>query len=247
MIKMDSITSPARRRAAREPAPAKQRGAIKLTAPDRVVEAIIRSVRAGTYVPGQRLIEADLTRDHQVSRGPVREALKRLAAEGVLTRTQNRGTYVRALSRVEVHDSLVVLETLVGLMANLAAKQIKDGNNASRMRDAYKRLLSFKNDGAAAAFLEERRSFYDTMVEIGGNRELKRILPLMQIHLLRMQFQSYITPRDREQQFDEYKAIADAILSGDAKRAEVTGTLHVRRTRQSLMKLPDEAFPTIRQ
>jgi DNA-binding GntR family transcriptional regulator len=244
---MDSVALRAKRRSARGPAAPKQRSEAKMTAPDRVVDAIIRSIRAGTYVPGQRLIEADLTRDHQVSRGPVREALKRLAAEGVLTRTQNRGTYVRALSRVEVFDSLIVLETLVGLMANLAARQIKEGNNANRMRDAYKRLLTFKDDGAAAAFLDERRSFYDTMVEIGGNHELKRILPLMQIHLLRMQFQSYITPRDREQQFEEYKAIAETILTGNAKGAESAAALHVRRTRQSLMKLPDEAFPTIRQ
>jgi DNA-binding GntR family transcriptional regulator len=134
-----------------------------------------------------------------------------------------------------------------GLMANLAAKQIKENSNASRMRDAHKRLLGFKDDGGTAAFLDERRSFYDTIVEIGGNHELKRILPLMQIHLLRMQFQSYITPRDREQQFKEYQAIADSILSGNAARAEKTAALHIRRTRLSLKKLPDEAFPTIRQ
>jgi DNA-binding GntR family transcriptional regulator len=154
---------------------------------------------------------------------------------------------VRALSRVEVRDSLIVLEALVSLMANLAAKQIKEDDNAAHMRDAYKRLLAFKDDGGAAAFLDERRSFYDTIVQIGGNHELKRILPLMQIHLLRMQFQSYITPRDREQQFKEYQAITEMILSGDAKRAEKAAALHIRRTRLSLMKLPDEAFPTSRK
>jgi DNA-binding GntR family transcriptional regulator len=244
---MHSVTLTAPRRPPREATAAKDRGGVKMTAPDRVVDAIIRSIRAGSYVPGQRLIEADLTREYQVSRGPVREALKRLAAEGVLTRTQNRGTYVRALSRVEVRDSLIVLEALVGLMASLAAKQIKEDDNAARMRDAYKRLFAFKNDGGAAAFLDERRSFYDTIVQVGGNQELMRILPLMQIHLLRMQFQSYITPRDREQQFKEYQAIAEMILSGDAKRAERTAALHIRRTRLSLMKLPDEAFPTIRK
>ena len=87
-------------------------------------------------MPGQRLIEADLTRDYQVSRGPVREALKRLAAEGVLTLTRHRGAYVRALSRAEVRDSLMVLEVLVGLMAKLAAKHISESDNAAKMREA---------------------------------------------------------------------------------------------------------------
>jgi len=252
-MKIDTATSKAPTRPSRdskssEPRErtAEHRERTKMTSPDRVVDAIIRGIRAGHYVPGQRLIEADLTRDHSVSRGPVREALKRLAAEGVLTLTRHRGAYVRALSRVEVRDSLVVLEALVGLMASLAAKHIEDGDNAARMREAHKRLLAFKSDGNMPAFLDERRSFYDTIIQIGGNHELKRIMPLMQIHLLRMQFQSYITPRDREKQFKEYQTITDMILAGDAPRAQKVASLHVRRTRLSLMRLPDEAFPQVR-
>ena len=80
-------------------------------------------------------------------------------------------------------------------------------------------------------------------MQIGGNHELKRMLPLMQIHLLRMQFQAYITPRDREKQFKEYQTITDTILAGDGAAREKVAFLHVRRTRLSLMRLPDEAFP----
>jgi DNA-binding GntR family transcriptional regulator len=242
---MNTVTMPPSRRAAVAKAGAGATAA-KLTSPERVVDAIIRSIRAGSYVPGQRLIEADLTRDYQVSRGPVREALKRLAAEGVLTLTRHRGAYVRAMSRVEVRDSLIVLESLVGLMANLAARRVGEGDNAAAMRAAHQRLLAFRNDGGTAAFLDERRSFYDAILQIGGNVELKRMLPLMQIHLLRMQFQAYITPRDREKQFKEYAAITEAVLSGNALKAETAGRQHVRRTRLSLMRLPDEAFPAIR-
>jgi len=230
----------------REKAEAEALERAKMTSPERVVDSIVRAIRAGVYVPGQRLIEADLTRDYQVSRGPVREALKRLAAEGVLTLTRHRGAYVRALSRVEVHDSLMVLEVLVGLMAKVAAKRIAQNDNAKKMREAFQRLQAFRSDGGTAAFLDERRSFYDTILQIGGNHDLQRMLPLMQIHLLRMQFQGYITPRDREKQFTEYQTITETILSGDGIRSEKVAALHIRRTRLSLMRLPDEAFPTIR-
>ena len=230
----------------REKAEAEAAERAQMTSPDRVVVSIIRAIRAGVYVPGQRLIEADLTRDYSVSRGPVREALKRLAAEGVLTLTRHRGAYVRTLSRKEVHDSLMVLEVLVGLMAKVAAKHIAVDDNTPKMKAAFQRLLAFQNDGGTAAFLDERRSFYDTILQIGGNHELQRMLPLMQIHLLRMQFQAYITPRDRAKQFVEYKTITDTILSGDGVRSEKVASLHVRRTRLSLMRLPDEAFPAIR-
>jgi DNA-binding GntR family transcriptional regulator len=222
-----------------------ERERAKMTSPDRVVDAITRNLRAGVFVPGQRLIEADLTKELRVSRGPVREALKRLAAEGVLTVTRNRGAYVRALSRVEVRDSLVVLEALVGVMADLAARRISENDNAVRMRECFKRLLTFRDDGGTAAFLDARRYFYDTIMQIGGNHELMRILPLMQIHLLRMQFQAYITPRDRDKQFKEYTAIVDTILAGNGARARRAASSHIRRTRLSLMRLPDEAFPTV--
>jgi DNA-binding GntR family transcriptional regulator len=243
---MDSATSAAPRRAVSRKKEAEAAERAKMTSPDRVVDSIVRSIRSGIYVPGQRLIEADLTRDYQVSRGPVREALKRLAAEGVLTLTRHRGAYVRALSRIEVRDSLVVLEALVGLMASLAARHIAESDNKRQMTEAFQRLLAFRNDGGTAAFLDERRSFYDTILQIGGNHELKRMLPLMQIHLLRMQFQAYITPRDREKQFKEYQTITETILAGDSLRAQKVALLHVRRTRLSLMRLPDEAFPAIR-
>jgi DNA-binding GntR family transcriptional regulator len=245
-MKMDSVLSPASGRAPKEARPAARDDRAKLSSPARVVDAIIRGIRAGVYVPAQRLIEADLTRDLQISRGPVREAFKRLAAEGVITLTRHRGAYVRVLPREEVRDSLVVLEALVGLMAGLAAKRIGEKDNARRLREAYKRLLAFRDDGGSIAFLDERRSFYDTMIAIGDNNQLARIMPLMQIHLLRMQFQSYITKRDREKQFEEYKTITDSILAGDAARSTKVATLHVRRTRLSLMRLPDDAFPTIR-
>ena len=114
----------------------------------------------------------------------------------------------------------MVLEVLVGLMAKLAAKHIPRATTRRRMREAFRRLLAFSNDGGTAAFLDERRSFYDTILQIGGNHELQRMLPLMQIHLLRMQFQAYITPRDREKQFAEYQTITETILSGDGLRAE---------------------------
>jgi DNA-binding GntR family transcriptional regulator len=242
---MDAATSPVSRRATADRNKA-DKGESAKTSPDRVVDAIIRSIRSGNYVPGQRLIEADLTRDYHVSRGPVREALKRLAAEGVLTLTRHRGAYVRAMSRGEVRDSLIVLEALVGLMASLAARRIGADENAARMREAHERLLAFRDDGGTAAFLNERGRFYDTIIQIGGNLELKRMLPLMQIHLLRMQFQAYITPRDREKQFKEYETITDTILRGEAMRAQKVAGLHIRRTRLSLMRLPDEAFPAIR-
>jgi DNA-binding GntR family transcriptional regulator len=221
---------------------AKKSGGRSVSSPRLVMEAIMRGIDAGRFVPGQRLIEADLTRELKVSRGPVREAFKRLAGEGVLTLNRHRGAYIRALSREGVRDTLQVLEVITSLAAKLAARHIDEGDNRERFQEAYDRLMAHASHGETLQFLAERRRFYDTISQIAGNRELHRIMPHMQISLLRLQFQSFITGKQHQYQIQELKAIAEAILAGDAKRAERASKTHLRRRRVSLVNLPDEAY-----
>ena len=215
---------------------------LELTSPDRVVKAVLLAIQAGRYGPGHRLVETDLTGQLNVSRGSVREAFKRLAAEGVVVLRRNRGACVTALGREEVHDTLVVLEALTGLAARLAAKHIGEDKNAELMRAAAERIATFRLRGDTIAFFDERRRFYDTLIQIGGNTAVGRTLPMIQIQLVRMQFQSFVMPRDWERQFDDYRAISGAVLAGDARRAERLTRIHIRRTRIHIDRLPDEAF-----
>lgn len=213
-----------------------------ISSPDMVVRSILRGIFSGRYVPGQRLIEADLTRELKVSRGPVREALKRLAAERTITLTRHRGAYIRALTRTEVRDLLRVIEALTGLAARLAARGIEQERNYVAFEAAYRKLMAQQDRGDSFSFIEERNSFYRTMIAVGGNSELPYVLPITHIQLIRTQFYSYTKNMDRDRQFREYKAISEAILAGDARRADRLTRLHVRGTRIALMRLPDEAF-----
>jgi DNA-binding GntR family transcriptional regulator len=212
------------------------------SSPDVVVDAILAGVRSGRLVPGQRLVEADLTHSLSISRGPVREALKRLAAEGIVTLNQNRGAYVRSLSQKEVSDLLKVVEVVTGLVARLATIAMRTGYPREDFIRVGNELLTFENLGDSLAFMEKRREFYDILIHAGDNIELQRIMPLMQIHLLRLQFQTHLTAQDRKKQFAEYRAMIDTVLSGDANRAERMTRIHIRRTRISISRLPEDAF-----
>jgi DNA-binding GntR family transcriptional regulator len=223
--------------------PKRNANAPRLSSPDRVVEAITDGIRAGRFVPGQRLIEADLTHNLRVSRGPVREALTRLSAEGIVTLTLHRGAYIRALQREEAKKILLVLEVLTGLAANLAASEIDNNRNKQRMREAYEHLKQIHESGGVVSYLDERRHFYDTVIEIGGNEQIAKILPTMQIHLLRMQFRSYWTPQENESRFNDYSLITSAILEGDPKKAERQMRAHIHKVRVGVDQLPDNAFP----
>ncbi|MFM6832094.1 MAG: GntR family transcriptional regulator, partial [Novosphingobium sp.] len=87
----------------------------------KLADGIVYCIRSGQMVPGQHLVESDLTRRFGVSRGSLREGLKHLAADGIVTLTRFRGAYISALDRKAVHDLLDVLEPLCTLAARVAA------------------------------------------------------------------------------------------------------------------------------
>jgi DNA-binding GntR family transcriptional regulator len=210
--------------------------------PDQVVNAIKHGILLGRYVPGQRLIEADMTRDHKVSRGPVREALKRLAAEGVVALNRHRGAYIRLLSRRECIELLYVLQAIVGMGVRLAATKTKKPEARARLKAAYDRLGAHGPVGDRVLQSIDRNGFYDAIFEVAGNRELARFHPAVPTQILRMQVYPYLSVEDRRQQFADYKLLHDAMRAGKGLDAYRTVVSHIRRSRMQIRKLPAEAF-----
>jgi DNA-binding GntR family transcriptional regulator len=213
------------------------------SSPDQVVATIRHGILIGRYVPGQRLIEADLTSELRVSRGPVREALKRLAAEGVVALSPHRGAYIRALARSEVRDLLDVLEAIVSLASRLAAERIDRPGNRARLAAAYRRLERHGATGDPVALAIDRTGFYDSIFEVAGNRELARMNPVVPTLILRIQVQPYRSRKFRTEQFADYRRLYQAITRGDAASARRVAEKHVRHSRKHAMSLADEAFP----
>jgi DNA-binding GntR family transcriptional regulator len=111
------------------------------------------------------------------------------------------------------------------------------------MREAFRWLAIYKaGSDSGIEQIEKRRHFYDTLTEIGGNQELDRIMPAMQIHLLRMQTLPYQTAEDKRLQLLSYSEVTEAVLAGNPKLAERAMRKHLRRTRAHLKHVSDAAF-----
>jgi DNA-binding GntR family transcriptional regulator len=215
---------------------------------DVVVNHITAGVLAGRYVPGQRLVEADLTRALRVSRGPVREAFRRLDALGILSRTMHRGACVRTLSRTEGIDLLLTTQPLIGLIARLAADEVKARNGGRDIASLERELRSYRDrDPELSNDPSQRQHFYDILVAIGGNTQLPSVFPTMRIHLLRLQTQSFRDVDDRRTNVDDFADVAKAVLAGDRKAAEKACLAHNRRMRDAIQQMPHEAFPRINE
>lgn len=200
-----------------------------VSSPDMIFREIVQGLYKGSYVPGQRLVEADLTAKWNVSRGTVREALNRLSAEGIVTLSRHRGAAIRVLDAAEMRDILEVLEPLIGMAARLAAKRIDENDNRNRFKDAFDTLMSFRSLPASFDLIRARNRFYRTLAAIGGNKELQDILGRMHVHLVRVQLQA-LQDNLVTERFDDYGRVGQAVLAGDARRAELTARQHVRNT-----------------
>lgn len=207
------------------------------SSPDLIFREIVQGLYNGTYVPGQRLVEIDLTQRWGVSRGTVREALNRLAAEGIVVLNRHRGAAIRILDRAEMQDILAVLETMIGMAAQLAAQRIDHGTNRARFTERFEALLAFRRRPDSFELLQARNRFYRTLSVVGGNRELQALMSRMHVHLLRVQLRALHAGLVIER-FDDYARIGNAVLAGDARRAELAARRHVRAISEVLNSVP---------
>jgi DNA-binding GntR family transcriptional regulator len=199
---------------------------------------------AGRYVPGQRLVETDLTRALRLSRGPVREAFRRLDALGILSRTMHRGACVRTLSRVEAIDLMIAAEGLDGLTARLAAIAVRTRKGGREISALERELRTYRDrEYDLSSMPQQRQRFYDILIAMTGNSQLPSLFPTMRIHLLRLQTQSYRDLNSRHSDVEDFAAVARAVLAGDASAAEKASTAHHRRVQRALQDMPDDAFP----
>ena len=206
-----------------------------------IVRDIIKGLYEARYVPGQRLVEADLTAQYRVSRGPVREALNWLAAHGIVSLTLQRGAHVRRLSREEAIDILVVVESLIGLAARLAALHAQSSTAADKLREALVRLDGFDPSSGSSEYAHARDSFYGALMQIAGNAELRRMMPGNLIHLVRVQYRNALRAADPTRHAD-YRAIAKAVLAGQAEAAESAARAHIGNMTAVLAHYPGEAW-----
>lgn len=206
------------------------------------MQTVKQGILTGQYLPGARLTEADLRATFGLSRGPVREAMSRLAAEGAVMAGPGRGLYVRRLRRREALDHIEVLQALIELAARLACVRCKYEPSRARLRDAHARLADSLAQGDSQLRSIERTRFYEVLFEVAGNPELARLHPAITGQILRAQVYPFLTAEDRNSQYADYAPLCQAILDGDTRAAVRIVASHLGRSRTHALHLPETAF-----
>jgi DNA-binding GntR family transcriptional regulator len=209
----------------------------RLSTSDQIVRDIVHGLYEGRFVAGQRLVEPDLMRLYNVSRGTVREALKRLAAEGVVSLIAFRGAQIRHLSRAEARDILELLEVTIGLAARLAARNLAASGTRDGFAAAYRMLAAFAARPDSFDVVRARNRFYRAMTRAGGNRALEPLITGFNVHLIRTHLR-----RPAQERFADYREMAEAILGGQEDRAEAAARRHLCNVMKAMDDVPDAVF-----
>ncbi|MCV7384017.1 GntR family transcriptional regulator [Mycolicibacter longobardus] len=179
-----------------------------------IAELLREAITRGRLAPGQQLGEASLAAQFEVSRGPLREAMQRLVAEGLLRSERNRGIFVVKLTDDDVRDVYQARKAI----ERAAVIEVLRGDPraaAARLRSPVEalRVAASRGDGAAAADADQ--AFHEVLVECAGSPRLHRAMRtlLSETRILLGELEDAYP--DLREQVAEHVVLRKAIGAGD--------------------------------
>lgn len=206
------------------------------TRADWVEHQLRRDLLFGKFLPGERLLAADLAKHYDVSLTPLREALQRLAIDGLIAMTPQRGVRVAPLSLravKEIYELRCLLEPLA------LGKSLERVNEAwrVRVRDAHEHFNSIvSNEQHEAVDAEDaNRAFHQALLSRCESRWLLNIVSMLFDHCTRYRFLSFIPRGGRDAVEEEHRAIYEACMRGDKESAMQALERHLSNTLAGLI------------
>ena len=202
-----------------------------------VTDALRQAILSGRFKPGERLTEVGLAKAFDVSRNPVREALRVLAVEGIIEINPRKGARVTLLSMEEIQEIIELRAELEGMSAKYAARRCND-----EVRANLQELLDEGNRAEATGDEEVLRDlnhkFHNQLAMAGKNRFLVGFMKALN-EKTQWIFANRPEPNEGDN-WKEHAAILQAVISADAELASVLAKRHVEDIGKEIARATDE-------
>lgn len=201
---------------------------------DVVFHTLRKAILTGELKPGERLMEIPLAQKLGVSRTPVREAIRKLELEGLVTMIPRRGAIVAQISVKGLKDVLEVRRALDTFCAELACERISD-EDKKRLLVAHKEFIKATDSKNATIIAKADVAFHDIIIGATGNERIVTLINNLAEQIYRYRFE-YIKDDSRHQVLvDEHKALMDAIVEGDCEKARNAARKHIDNQEYSIL------------
>lgn len=199
-----------------------------------ILHALEQGILQGDWQPGDRLDERQIAEMFDVSRTPVREAIQRLAASGLVQVRGRSGAIVVQLSPIELLDGFTVVAELEALAAAQAARRRLPAH-LEDMRAAHDACAEAARSGDIDRFYDANLLFHRTISQASQNRVLQE--QLLAVTIKTAPYRRYVThhPARMESSMPEHAAILDAVERSDAAAAAMAMRGHVNLLREDAM------------
>lgn len=206
---------------------------------DSAYRAVREGILAGEFSQGSHITARQLAEATGLSRTPVREAMRRLDAEGLITLIPNRGAFVARWSEDEITQIYELRVLLESFAAQVAAERIGDAEREElqMLADEMGRLVEERPiDVDAIAEVNDR--FHKGVLEACGNRRLRDLLgTITEVPLQLSTFRRY-TVDELRRSAAQHAELVSALAAGDPDWARSVMTAHIRSARHTLLKVP---------
>ena len=204
----------------------------------QVLDNLRQAIIERQFAPGQRLIERELVELTGVSRTSVREALRELAAEGLVTAIPNKGTVVARVTAEDARQLYEVRSVLEALAARLFVQNATQAQRTALVK-ALNRIERLAAKGAP--MLAAKDSFYDVLFEGGGNDALRTVVAGLHARVNLLRWLSLSVPGRSAETIKELQDIVHAVLENDAEAAARACSRHVEEAgRVGLLALAEQ-------
>lgn len=202
----------------------------------RIADGLRGQILRGELAPGSRIRQEDLAREFGASRLPVRDALRRLEAEGLVRLVASSGAWVERLSLAECTEAYLVRERLEPLLLGLSAPHL-DAQALDRLAD-----LAHRMEGAdLETFLRLDREFHLLSFSAARTHSLGDLVLRLwnSTQHYRRAFGLLVGIADSTATHAEHHLLVDALRRGQVRDAEELLAVHIRRTRVELARHPE--------
>lgn len=207
-----------------------------------VADRLRQQIDEGALAPGAWIDEVALTESLGISRTPLREALKVLAAEGLVRLEPRRGCFVNQLSERDLDEIFPLMALLEGRCAFEAAHNA-GAPDIRRLEEMHARLEKHARAGRIDAYYATNAEIHQALQDLARNRWLSGAIDDLRKVLRLSRLRSLHLPGRIDESLAEHLAVFAAVRKGDAERAERVMREHLLNQRAALVKIAAGALP----
>lgn len=189
----------------------------------------------GDLLPGEPLLEVDMSKALGISRTPLREAFKQLAAEGLVELRLNRGAVVAALRREELAELFEVVSGIERCAAELAATRMT-ARDLERLESLQQKIEWHRDHGEQRDYFEANQQIHRAIVGFARNSVMKATHDALLPRVERARFFALSARGRWDESVREHRQILAALKARDAERAGQLLGRHVRRTGEAVVE-----------